>query len=333
MVKIVFLADSHLGFDYPLRPKKEKRRRGIDFFNNFDQVLAYAKSNNADMVIHGGDLFFRTRVPAPIVDSVYERIFNFAESGIPIIIVPGNHESSRLPISLFMQHPNIFYFTGPQVFHFNIKEIDFDIAGFPCIRRDAASNFTEMATEIQAQLRSESIKLLCMHQTIEGAKVGPSDFTFRNRSDTIPINVLPVDYHLILSGHIHRTQILWTNNRTPVIYPGSIERTAFAEKEEEKGFYEIEFEDDQNYSYQFLKLNARPMVDVLLTSEEYTESSLQKEIRHKILDLPVDSILRFKLTNNDNLPLLNVKLLDSIIPPTMNYQVAGFRNELQNRKR
>ena len=62
MVKIIFFADSHLGFDTPLKPKKEKRRRGTDFLNNFDYILDYAKINKADLVIHGGDLFFRTRM-------------------------------------------------------------------------------------------------------------------------------------------------------------------------------------------------------------------------------------------------------------------------------
>ena len=144
MVKIIFLADSHLGFDFPLRPKKEKRRRGMDFFDNFDFILDYAKANKADLVIHGGDLFFRTRVPAPIVDLVYERIFSFAQGGIPMVIVPGNHESSKLPVSLFMQHPNIYYFTKAQVFPFRINEIDLDLAGFPCVRNKVADLFQQI---------------------------------------------------------------------------------------------------------------------------------------------------------------------------------------------
>ncbi len=321
MIKIIFLADTHLGFDFPLRPKKEKRRRGVDFFNNFDYVLDYAKENKADLVIHGGDLFFRTLVPNPIVDMVYERIFNFAETGIPIVIVPGNHESSRLPISLFMQHPNIHYYSKPRVFPFNLKGVDFDIAGFPCVRKDVLSNFPEIAKEIQSELREESLKFLCMHQSIEGAQVGPSDYTFRHGKDVIPIHDLPTNYDLILSGHIHRSQILWTPDKTPIIYPGSIERTAFAEMDEEKGFYEINIDENLEISYQFIKLYARPMVDVLLEKDSYTSSTLKEEILMQIKDFPGDSIIRFKMKNPNNLSFLTVKFLDAIIPATMNYQV------------
>lgn len=326
MIKIIFLADTHLGFDYPLRPKKEKRRRGIDFFNNFDEILAYAKDNQADLVIHGGDLFYRTLVPSPIIDMVYERIFNFADSGIPTVIVPGNHESSRLPVSLFMQHPNIHYYIKPQTFKFSFKGVDFDIAGFPCIRKDVNSKFPDIVKEIEPNLSTESVKVLCMHQSIEGAKVGPSDYIFRNSKDVIPIKDLPTNYNLILSGHIHRSQILWTVNKTPIIYPGSIERTAFAEKDEEKGFYEINVDEKLHCTYKFIKLNARPMLDILLDRSIYTLSSIKTDILQQIKGFPSDSILRFKMKNTENLYLLNVKLLDEIIPPTMNYQIAGFRD-------
>lgn len=325
MVKIIFLADSHLGFDFPLRPKKEKRRRGMDFFENFDFVLDYAQKVKADLVIHGGDLFFRTRVPTPVIDMVYERIHHFAHSGIPVVIVPGNHESSKLPVSVFMQHPDIHYFTRPKVFPFQLNRTDFEIAGFPCVRNDVRSAFPGIVAEIQPQLREESVKLLCMHQTVEGAKVGPSDFTFRKGSDVIAIDDLPDDYDMFLSGHIHRAQVLYTKNKTPVIYPGSIERTAFAEKDEEKGFYEIDINSKKEFTCQFIGLKTRPMVDIFLEKERYTKKLLRDEILRKIKEIHPDSIIRFKMKNQANLPLLNVRFLDETIPQTMNYQVSGFR--------
>lgn len=324
MVKIIFLADSHLGFDFPLKPKKEKRRRGMDFFNNFDFILDYARKVKADLLIHGGDLFYRTRVPAPIIDLVYERIFNFAQSGIPIVIVPGNHESSTLPVSLFMQHPNIYYFTKTEVFRFRFNNIDFDISGFPCVRNGVKAEFPKITAELQKQLKQESLKMLCMHQAIEGSQVGPANYTFRPGNDVIALNDLPDDFDLILSGHIHRAQILHTRNNTPVIYPGSIERTAFAEKDEQKGFYEINITNEKKCSFKFIGLNARPMVDLYLEKEAYTPSSLKHEVGVRVKDLMPDSIIRIKMKNVDHLHLLTTQLLDEIIPGTMNYQLSGF---------
>ena len=110
MLRIVFLADTHLGFDYPVKPRIKRRRRGPDFFANFRQVLEYARQTRPDIVLHGGDLFFRSKIPPKIIDLVYGDLFDFAGEGIPLLIVPGNHERSILPASLFLNHPNIHIF-------------------------------------------------------------------------------------------------------------------------------------------------------------------------------------------------------------------------------
>ncbi|TFG97301.1 MAG: metallophosphoesterase, partial [Calditrichales bacterium] len=67
-IHIIFLSDTHLGQDYPLRPRTQHQHRGADFFLNFKNVLEYAVEIKADLVIHAGDFFFRSRVPPSIVD-------------------------------------------------------------------------------------------------------------------------------------------------------------------------------------------------------------------------------------------------------------------------
>ncbi|MDP7534845.1 MAG: metallophosphoesterase, partial [SAR202 cluster bacterium] len=66
-IRIVLLADTHLGYDFPVRPRVERRRRGPDFFDKFQRVLDHATRTKPDMLIHGGDFFFRARVPPKIV--------------------------------------------------------------------------------------------------------------------------------------------------------------------------------------------------------------------------------------------------------------------------
>ena len=107
-IHLVLFADSHLGYDFPLHPRIKKRRRGNDFFRNFKSVLSYARQYKVDLVIHGGDLFFRNKVPDAIVDKVYQILTDFAEHNIPLYIVPGNHERSYLPPSVFLNHRNIY---------------------------------------------------------------------------------------------------------------------------------------------------------------------------------------------------------------------------------
>ena len=56
MIKVLLLADTHLGFDLPSRPWVEKRRRGPDFFANMRLALEPVLRGEVDLVVHGGDL-------------------------------------------------------------------------------------------------------------------------------------------------------------------------------------------------------------------------------------------------------------------------------------
>lgn len=324
-LKILFLADSHLGFDLAVHPQKVRRRRGEDFFGNFERILQYALDNQADLILHGGDLFYRTLVPNSIVDRVYENIGTIAEAGIPFVIVPGNHESSRLPQSLFLGHPNIYYFSQASVFNFEFHGLKLDLAGFPCLRKNVREQFPSVVRTLDMQLRKDAdYKLLCMHQAIEGAVVGPSNYRFGNSADVIALAQLPNQYHLILSGHIHRHQVLWTKNEgTPILYPGSIERTSFAEKEEEKGFCWIELGGEEKLSHQFFNLPSRPMVDLVLEKAFYSQESIQAEIKAATDVLDENSILRIKVTFAENRKFLKAQFLDNLLPKTMNYSIAG----------
>ena len=48
VVRILFLADTHLGFDFPFRPRIRRRRRGPEFFANFKKALQPALTGDID---------------------------------------------------------------------------------------------------------------------------------------------------------------------------------------------------------------------------------------------------------------------------------------------
>jgi DNA repair protein SbcD/Mre11 len=56
-IRILFLADSHLGFDLPSAPRVQRRRRGADFLANYAAALEPARAGAVDLVVHGGDVF------------------------------------------------------------------------------------------------------------------------------------------------------------------------------------------------------------------------------------------------------------------------------------
>ncbi len=100
MIKVLLLADTHLGFDLPSRPRVKKRRRGPDFFVNTRLALEPALRGRVDLVVHGGDLLYRSKVPARLVAQAIEPLLEVADAGVPVVLVPGNHERSALPYPL-----------------------------------------------------------------------------------------------------------------------------------------------------------------------------------------------------------------------------------------
>ncbi len=340
VLRIVFLADTHLGFDYPIKPRVERRRRGPDFFANFRQVLEYAQQTRPDLVLHGGDLFFRARVPQKIVDLVYADLFDFAGEGIPFVIVPGNHERSILPPSLFLNHPNIHIFDKPKTYDFNLGDFKVGLSGFPCERKAAREKFQSLLDSCGWYEHNTDVKLLCMHQAVEGAQVGPSDYTFRSGKDVIRRKDLPQDATAVLCGHIHRMQVLGDPGRLKsvfpaVIYPGSTERTSFAERNESTGFYEIDFAEEEGvwgvHRLKFIELPARSMKDLHLDGKVTTEN-LEDYIHAQIALLSPDTIIRLKCspeTKPEVISMVTSKFMREILPESMNYQFsAEFRQRL-----
>jgi hypothetical protein len=66
-MKILLLADTHLGFDMPLRPCLVNRRRGPEFFANTRLALEPAMKGEVDLLVHGGDLLYRIKIPPALV--------------------------------------------------------------------------------------------------------------------------------------------------------------------------------------------------------------------------------------------------------------------------
>jgi len=337
-LRILFLADTHLGYDLPFRPRVERRRRGHDFFANYERALAPAVRGEVDLVVHGGDLFFRTRVPPLLVEMALEPLAQIAKQGTLVFLVPGNHERSRIPGHLLAAQPNLFIFHRPETFLFQIRSQKVAISGFP-FHRQVGEQFEQLLDQTGYLDVEAGIRLLCLHQAVEGAIVGPANFTFRRGPDVIPGRSIPPGFTAVLSGHIHRAQTLTHDLAgrllaAPVIYPGSIERTAFAERHEDKCYVKLEIRQTTGTSkplldIKFIKLPARPMVVLALDGRDKDFVDLHEEIGLRLQDLPPDAVVRLDLAG----PLvegveeqLSAAWLRSLARPTMNVNLGRLES-------
>ena len=302
-IRVLLLADTHLGFDQPRNPRVEKRRRGPDFWANYQRALEPARRGEVDLVVHGGDLLFRSKVRGDLVLEAFAPLKAIADRGIPVVLVPGNHERSHIPFPLFGHHPGIHVFDRPQTFVVEISGQSVGLSGFPNVRRGIDKAFPKRLAETRWQDHSPLIRILCLHQTVEGAKVGPADYTFRRGEGIIRARDLPQGFAAVLAGHIHRHQVLTRDLRgdplpLPVYYPGSIERTSWAEQAETKGFLLLDIESHGEggtvTSGRFVELPARPMIEVKVSSHG-SPKKVQALLRSKLHALPHDAVVRVRV--------------------------------------
>jgi exonuclease SbcD len=331
-LKILFFSDTHLGFDYPIKPRLQRRRRGDDFFSNYHQILETAKKEKVDLIIHGGDLFFRSKVPNLIIEKTFSPLVEVANSGIPIYLVPGNHERSKFPGYLWLAHKNIHVFNKPKTFWVNFGESTIVLSGFPFTRR-VKHHFKSLLQQTRYLEYKAKIHLLCIHQTVEGAKVGPSDFTFRVGEDNIPGLEIPPRFTAVLSGHIHRGQILDKSLdqyplATPVIYPGSIERTSFAERFEDKFYVILKFDLSQQHPKPIIKfhpLPTRSMVKIEIDTGGLSKDQIKRHLQNQLATLDPNSIVRIQFTGpnaEETQNSISADQLRKIAPSAMNASIA-----------
>ena len=335
-LRVLLLADTHLGFDLPLRPRIERRRRGPDFFANTRAALAPARRGDVDLVVHGGDLLFRSKVPAELVRLALEPLLEVADAGVPVVLVPGNHERSALPFPLLAAHSHLHVFDHPRTIRLDVAGCRVALAGFPCERKAIRSSFSDLVSATRWKVGESDLSLLCLHQTVEGAVVGPQNYVFRSGSDIIRGRDLPAGFAAVVSGHIHRHQVLTHDLTlrelaTPVFYPGSVERTSAAERDEAKGYLVLEFEGDRDaggrlVDWTFHELPARPMVDLEL--DPSVGIGAADWLRAKLESIDPEAIVRIRVTRTPDETMceaLKAASLRQLALPTQTVDVSWPR--------
>jgi DNA repair protein SbcD/Mre11 len=284
--------------------------------------------------VHAGDVFDRSRIVPTLAYQAFEPLCRVADRGIPVFIVPGNHERSRLPHLRFASHAGVYVFDRPRTFHTEVRGLTIALAGFP-YERDVRARFADLVEQTGWRSSAAALRLLCIHHCIEGATVGPGNYMFTTAADVVRIRDVPSQFAAVFSGHIHRHQVLTTDLSrrpvsTPVLYPGSLERTTFAEMGEPKGFMIVRLGVDTEagsarVAWEFRELSARPMVRAEIALEGMSETALAAAVREIIAAAPADAVLSIRLTGaltESQWRVVSSARLRAMAPSTMNVEIV-----------
>jgi len=331
MLRVLLLADTHLGIDTPRRPRVERRRRGLDFERCYLLALEPAFRGQIDLVVHGGDVFHRSSAALEVVERAFAPLKRLADEGVPVVVVPGNHERGVMPHPLLSVHPGIHVLRQPRTVELTVAGITVAVGGWP-YRSRVRSRFARLLAETQLCASVASVRLLCLHHAVEGARVGPAEHVFRDAPDVVRGRDLPNGIAAVLSGHIHRHQLLSHDLGgrplpAPVLYPGSVERTAFAEAGEAKGYLTMTLEPDQQggrlSNWELHQLPARPMFVRQLPAD-----ASETGLRALFGALPSNAVVQLRSDGDLDeclAAVVSAASLRCIAPATMNVALARAR--------
>jgi len=332
VIKVLLLADTHLGFDLPSRPRVDRRRRGPDFFANTRRALEPALAGDVDLVVHGGDLLYRSKVGPGLVAQALEPLLEVADRGVPVVLVPGNHERSALPYPLLASHQHLHVLDRPRTVPLDVAGARVAVGGFPCERDEIRDRFRALVSETGLRAADADVRLLCLHQTVEGARV--KGHTFRSGRDVVRGRDIPAGIAAVLAGHIHRSQVLRRDLggralAAPVFYPGSVERTSFAERDEAKGYLVLDIAPGAQpggrvVGHAFHELPARPMAAVSVDASGLGPAELQDRISEQLAAVPADGVVSLRIEGElspGSERALRAEVLRSLHPTSMTVAV------------
>ncbi|MEW6252685.1 MAG: metallophosphoesterase [Planctomycetota bacterium] len=312
-LRILHTADAHIGADLPVRAGGKYARRGSDFVTSFQRVLARAGELGANLVIIAGDLFDRSQPRDGAVVAATRPIWDLACSGVPVVLLPGNHERSVLPNALLLSHPNIHILRAPATIGLKLAGRTVAVAGFPCLRRKSAHLFAHSLAATGWDRVHADVKILAVHQTFEGATCGPGNFRFRAGDDVVPRVAIPAGFDYIAAGHIHRHQVLPRGEEgAPIVYCGSPDRIALAEIGEPKGFVLAELAAGR-MQVQFIEHAVRPMVVVPRNITGLSGPQCVEQLLTAVAGLPPAAVAQIRLSGQTaRSTLAGLKLTEQI---------------------
>lgn len=285
-IRLLHFADAHIDIanygQYDLQTYLPVRV--MDFLHALDQIVNRAIEEQVDLVIFAGDAY-KDRNPHPTFQREWgKRIIRLSKAKIPTILLVGNHDVSPAAgrahaLQEFATLDIPYIFLGERIHLFTPEElgVPIQVITVPWLSRSALIAHDESIGRAQndviealenramaaiAQLISQSNPdlplILTAHTSIVGASFG-SERAVMLGHELVLGNQFVMDKRLdyVALGHIHKHQNLNAGNNPPIIYPGSIERIDFGEKNEEKG-YVLATISRGHTQWEFVKLKTRP---------------------------------------------------------------------------
>jgi predicted phosphodiesterase len=218
-MRLLHVTDSHLGEQTWYRGAPSAWRRADDHFVALRAALGPALRDEVDLVVHTGDLFNRSKPPRRAIEAA-AALFAEVARHVPVLLMPGNHDRHGLRLHFAGGIPGVLITDTP---------LRVTLAGVDLV----AAPWTRDAKDWCRGVDPRGADLVLAHQAVDGACLPGFRFRPGHPAETLGRDQLD-GVRFVLNGHIHPRQVVQVG-ATTVVYPGSTERTSFAERHETKG--------------------------------------------------------------------------------------------------
>ena len=364
-IRVLHFADAHVGMANfgKTDPQRGISSRIVDFLARLDDMIDFAETHEADLVIFAGDAF-RTRSPNPTIQREFAvRVLRL--SGLaPTVLLAGNHDlplnaakASSIEIFDTLALAGIWVAQDYETRRISTRRGDVVVGAAPYPMRarllaheDMRGTIAEqdealklalteqlamLAKQAQTLANDDAPKLLAGHFTLEGALWGSERGVMLGRDVAVGLDcVAAAGWDYVALGHIHQHQNMTHGqaNKPPVVYSGSIERIDFGEEGAAKGFCWVELRRGQT-DWRFVQLNARKLLTIEVDcrdSLDPTQAVLAALDRHDLRDAVLR--LRIDLTPESE-ALLNDGQIQRALRQAGVFQLAGLRKNIERNMR
>lgn len=222
-MRLLVFSDGHIG-EYPegwIDPITGVNTRLSNTLDVWSWVLEEARERKVDAVVFGGDRFKPHRPPAWMRDYADERIADFRDSGIPLVLLKGNHDMldkagrwhSYGGVYAWRANVKIYVCDKPNILDFNGVNLYMLPFGH---------------TEVDYGLLPSGVNLLVFHDEVTSV----SRYNGQVAKGGIPRNMIDREaWALVLGGHIHERQELPFKNTTAFHIGTPLERVEDLDKQ------------------------------------------------------------------------------------------------------
>ncbi len=310
-MRICQISDTHLGYsEYgKISARSGLNQREQDFYDAWDQAIERIIALQPDLVIHAGDLFHTPRPSNRAIRVALEGIHRISNSGIPMVLVSGNHETPRIrstgsifeSLDLF---PDVF-----SVYDGRYQRLSFGALDVHAIPHCSLSEELEAACR-SVEIRAEAqANILVTHGVwTRTGNYSMGEFNEQRLPDLTAL--YPGVFDHVALGHYHRR----LDVAPGVSYCGATERTSLNQAGYSCGFLEVDLGSGER---RYHELAVRPMIRLEpVDCHGISLQGLYERVADRAGEVPAGAIAQLTLESvEENLYLaLEMRRLDDLFP-------------------